>query len=127
MEQYGIVLAGLHILGPGVEPDLNLLSQLADNESKLLEVHELISDEVKALEIRLEGDKLFIEPCLPDNWNSSKIHYRYRDTVYHISLTHLQEGNNIKIIILDGQESKKIFIKIIDDRVDHQVEVKLSG
>ena len=42
MEQYGKTLAGLHILGPKVDPDQQLLSRLAENETILLEVHDLV-------------------------------------------------------------------------------------
>jgi hypothetical protein len=48
MEQYGKILAGLHILGPRVDPDQKLLSRLAENEIILLEVHDLMSDALKA-------------------------------------------------------------------------------
>ena len=48
MEQYGKTLAGLHILGPKVDPDQQLLSRLAENETILLEVHDLVSEAVKA-------------------------------------------------------------------------------
>ena len=48
MEQYGSILAGLHLLGPRVEPDQQLLSRLAENETILLEVYDLISEAVKA-------------------------------------------------------------------------------
>ena len=48
MEQYGKTLAGLHILGPRVDPDQQLLSRLSENEAILLEVHDLVSEAVKA-------------------------------------------------------------------------------
>ena len=48
MEQYGKILAGLHTLGPKVDPDQQLLSRLAENETILLEVHDLVSEAVKA-------------------------------------------------------------------------------
>ncbi len=48
MEQYGKTLAGVHILGPKVIPQQQLLSRLAENESILQEVHDLISEAVKA-------------------------------------------------------------------------------
>ena len=47
MEQYGKTLAGLHVLGPKVDPDQQLLSRLAENEEILLEVHDLVSEAVK--------------------------------------------------------------------------------
>src|SRR3972149_7763474 len=48
MEQYGKILAGLHILGPKIDPGQQLLIRLTENEAILLEVHELISEAVKA-------------------------------------------------------------------------------
>ena len=38
------------------------------------------------LGLRLETDKLHFAPCLPLEWESFKMHYRYRETVYHITV-----------------------------------------
>ena len=48
MEQYGKILAGIHVLGPRVDHDQKLISRLAENETILLEVHDLVSDALKA-------------------------------------------------------------------------------
>jgi cellobiose phosphorylase len=48
MEQYGKILAGMHTLGTKAKPVQPLLSRLADNEAILLEVHDLVSEAVKA-------------------------------------------------------------------------------
>jgi len=77
------------------------------------------------LGLRLETDKLFIEPCLPPDWVTTGIHYKYRETIYHITLTQLQEGNNKLITVIDRAESQDKFIRLIDDHIEHQVEVKL--
>ncbi|RPJ59636.1 MAG: hypothetical protein EHM23_13430, partial [Acidobacteria bacterium] len=39
------------------------------------------------LGLRLEVDKLRFAPCLPADWKQFKLHYRYRETVYHIAVT----------------------------------------
>ena len=36
------------------------------------------------LGVRLEGDALRLQPRLPTSWESLTIHYRYRETFYHI-------------------------------------------
>jgi cyclic beta-1,2-glucan synthetase len=36
------------------------------------------------LGLRLEVDKLHITPCLPADWQAFTVHYRHRETVYHI-------------------------------------------
>ena len=38
------------------------------------------------LGVTIEGNVLHIKPCVPINWQSYKIHYRYRDTIYHITI-----------------------------------------
>ncbi len=47
MEQHGKILAGVHQLKPG-RPRDRLLARLAENESLLLEVHNLVTEAVKA-------------------------------------------------------------------------------
>jgi cellobiose phosphorylase len=76
------------------------------------------------LGLRLETDKLYIEPCIPYNWTSFKIHYRYRETIYRITLTQLHEGNTKLTIILDGAECRDKFIRLVDDLQEHLAEVK---
>jgi cellobiose phosphorylase len=76
------------------------------------------------LGLRLETDKLFIEPCIPSDWDSYKIHYRYRDTVYQITVTRIHDVNTNSLIILDGVECQGNFIFLTDDRREHYAEVR---
>jgi cyclic beta-1,2-glucan synthetase len=76
------------------------------------------------LGLRLETDKLYIEPCIPSDWDSYKIHYRYRDTIYQIMITQNHDVNTNSKIILDGDECKGNFICLIDDHQKHYAEVK---
>jgi cellobiose phosphorylase len=80
------------------------------------------------LGLRLETDKLYVEPRIPLNWNSFKIHYRFRDTMYHLSVTRLHNGEPGPVITSDGVEVNQKFILLVDDRKDHNVEIKyVSG
>ena len=45
------------------------------------------------LGLRLAGDKLHLAPCLPADWPGFKIHYRYRETVYHIAIAQTGGGD----------------------------------
>ncbi len=60
------------------------------------------------LGITLEGNQLRIAPCVPDHWQSFKIHYRYRDTVYHITINcdkkQTAQANNLIQLENDGTE-----------------------
>jgi len=40
----------------------------------------------RLLGVRLDVDKLQFFPCLRDDWPSFKLHYRYRDTFYHVTV-----------------------------------------
>ena len=63
------------------------------------------------LGITLEGNQLRIKPCVPTHWQNYKIHYRYRDTVYHITI-------NCKDKQLNNIEQ---LIQLEDDRVEHNI------
>jgi len=76
------------------------------------------------LGLRLETDKLYVEPCIPPEWVSYKIHYRYRETTYQITISQIHEGNKNQIII-DGTELQGKFIPLVDDRKEHEAEVKI--
>ena len=76
------------------------------------------------LGLRLEVDKLRFTPCIPADWESFKVHYRYRETVYHITV--LQPGGgSVTSVIVDGVEQHDNVIPLLDDRQEHSVEVRI--
>jgi len=78
------------------------------------------------LGVNLEGDQLRLTPRMPESWSTYKIHYRFRQTVYHITITRvaadLQEPNPL---ILDGKSLSGTTIPLLDDRQEHSVEVQV--
>jgi len=79
------------------------------------------------LGIRLEADILHLEPCVPVTWQGYKMRYRYRQTVYHIVFSRLLTGDTGLGILLDGKVQEGTSIKLVDDRAEHRVEVKMAG
>jgi cellobiose phosphorylase len=77
------------------------------------------------LGLKLETDQLSFAPCLPADWNTYKVHYRYRETVYHISILQTNAAQNGISITVDGVEQDEAFIHLEDDRNEHTVKVKL--
>jgi cellobiose phosphorylase len=73
------------------------------------------------LGLRLEVDKLHIAPCLPAHWPGFKLHYRFRETVYHISV--VQAG--VAGLSVDGVELEGKVIPLLDDHREHTVMVKV--
>jgi cellobiose phosphorylase len=78
------------------------------------------------LGLRLEVDKLRFTPCLPTGWPSLKIHYRYRETVYHITLVNSGSGGTVERVVIDGTEHPDKCVPLSDDRIDHNVQVDVS-
>jgi cyclic beta-1,2-glucan synthetase len=74
------------------------------------------------LGLRLDMDKLYFAPHFPDAWNTFKVHYRYRETVFHIVVVRAHAGNSG--VTLDGVEQAGTFVPLVDDRKEHAVEVR---
>jgi cellobiose phosphorylase len=57
------------------------------------------------LGVNRAGDQLHLTPRLPKSWTSYKIHYRYHQTVYHITITRLgADSGGANQLSLDGQD-----------------------
>ena len=78
------------------------------------------------LGLHLDIDKLRFTPCLPADWKSFKLHYRYRETLFHITVLQPEPSRTVKRITLDGVVHSGEFIPLCDDRQQHQVEVELG-
>jgi cellobiose phosphorylase len=96
------------------------------------------------LGLHLEVDKLRLAPLVPKDWKSYKIHYRYRETFYHITIERTEgtpgasqsettrtEPERVKRVRMDGADLDQTgplqgTIALVDDRRDHFVEVQLG-
>ena len=79
------------------------------------------------LGLKIEVDKLSFEPCIPAEWDAFTVHYRFRETVYHIKVQQRHTGEvGATTVSLDGvvQEGKEI--SLADDRGEHFVEVMIA-
>jgi cellobiose phosphorylase len=78
------------------------------------------------LGVNLEGDQLRLTPRLPKSWTTYKIHYRYRQTVYHITISRLvTDAAEVNQLFLDGEELAVKTVPLADDRREHFVELKV--
>ncbi|MGA7983165.1 MAG: glycosyl hydrolase family 65 protein, partial [Chromatiaceae bacterium] len=79
------------------------------------------------LGLRLEVDRLHVAPCLPAHWEALTIHYRFRETVYHIIVSQTRAGEGVKggvmSVTVDGTESHDQTIPMVDDHREHSVAV----
>jgi cellobiose phosphorylase len=86
-------------------------------------MYQLITESL--LGIRLEVDRLRVEPQIPASWRGFTIHYRYYETVYHIHVTN--HGGPVRRVSCDGVEHDDMLIPLRDDRNDHRVEIELGS
>jgi len=78
------------------------------------------------LGVNLVGDQLHLTPRLPKSWTSFKVHYRYRQTIYHITIIPLvADWAGANQLFLDGKELASEMIPLLDDRREHFVECKV--
>ena len=82
------------------------------------------------LGLRLAGETLELVPCLPAEWPSLTIHYRYRETLYHLVITQTPTGKDepsvVSSVHVDGVEQAKKVIRLVNDKREHHVEVSVS-
>lgn len=79
------------------------------------------------LGIRKVGQRLYIDPTIPGEWNEYKVIYRYGNTEYTIIIENpnsLQHGCNS--ITLDNEFISGNSFELVDDGVGHVVKTTLS-
>ena len=79
------------------------------------------------LGVQLEGSHLRLVPRLPASWPSYKLHYRYRRTVYHITITRdAERAASGPLLTLDAQALSGDTIPLVDDHLEHFVEMRVA-
>jgi cellobiose phosphorylase len=77
------------------------------------------------LGVNREGDNLRLSPRLPRDWPSYKVHYRFRETVYHITILRDPAAATETTLTLDGQSLSGLLIPLNDDRSEHFAELRI--
>jgi cellobiose phosphorylase len=78
------------------------------------------------LGLKLEVDKLRFAPCLPPGWDTFKLDYRYRETLYRISVVQTQAAEGRTGVTLDGVAQQDGAVTLVDDRLEHAAEVSIQ-
>jgi cellobiose phosphorylase len=72
-----------------------------------------------------EPERLRLTPRLPASWKGFKLHYRFRETLYHVAITKGGAGGGRTIV--DGVVQADDSIPLVNDKMEHQVEVHLPA
>ncbi len=79
------------------------------------------------LGFKREGNRLEIDPCIPDDWLGYDATYRDGETVYNIHV-HNPHGVNRGVvrITLDGSTVTEGYVSLLNDGGGHEVQVELG-
>ncbi len=79
------------------------------------------------LGFRKEGDKLFINPSIPKDWDDYRIKYTYKNSIYNIEVKNPNGVNTgVSKILVDGNMIKDKYIKLVDDGSIHKVLIEMG-
>jgi cellobiose phosphorylase len=78
------------------------------------------------LGVTREADRLRFSPCLPVDWTTCSMRYRYGDTFYEIAVRQTPAASRALGVTLDGVVQADASIGLADDRTSHQVLVEVG-
>jgi len=88
-------------------------------------MYRLLVEDLRGL--RLEVDTLTFSPLLPAEWNEYTLHYRYRNTFYHIRVVKMtKRATQVHRVVLDGVEQHDKSIHLVDDGKEHSAVVEVG-
>ncbi len=70
-------------------------------------------------------DELTFEPCIPADWQFFKLQYRYRETLYHITVTQTHGAASAICVTVDGFQQESAAIHMVDDGKEHTADVRV--
>jgi cellobiose phosphorylase len=76
------------------------------------------------LGLKLEVNKLRFSPCLPHDWTEFKVHYRYHETVYHITVRQVDTAADAGVFV-DNKRTGADTVTLEDNRQEHFAEVRV--
>ncbi len=79
------------------------------------------------LGLHRKGDTLRIAPCIPADWPSYAMDYRYGKATYRINVTQAASSHADGSVLLDGIAQSERTIKLVDDAREHVVDVRMMA
>jgi len=88
-------------------------------------MYRLITETFLGIEVVI--DELHFTPRVPAEWKSFKLDYRFRETTYHITCLNLSSNwKTAPAVFVDGNNLPQTTLKLVNDRLEHSVEVKFQ-
>ncbi len=77
------------------------------------------------LGLRREAEKLYLNPCVPDDWQDFEINYRVGERTFYHLIVNNEHKTGEAVYRVDGALVKENYITLIDDGLKHEVRVTL--
>ena len=79
------------------------------------------------LGLRVRGEALHFEPCIPAGWPGYDVTYRFRSATYHVHVDNpAGAGRGVRSVTADGQPAAGGAVPLRDDGRAHDVRVVLG-
>ncbi|HEY9460374.1 MAG TPA: hypothetical protein VIR04_06205, partial [Paralcaligenes sp.] len=79
------------------------------------------------LGLHVKGDALTLTPSLPAAWPSFTMHYRFKESTYHIVVERISDARKTGMTVVDGVEHTGPTITLNNDGKGHTIQVTLDG
>ena len=79
------------------------------------------------LGLKRKGNTIQFEPCLPTEWEAVGIRYKYQDSHYDIRIVRGTDHEREIRILVDGVAQQDNTVYLLNDKENHQVEVRLAA
>ena len=80
------------------------------------------------LGVRVRGDALRFEPCIPAGWPGYEVTYRFGSAAYHVRVDNSAgTGRGVRSVTVDGQPAAGEVVPLRDDGREHDVRVTLGN
>jgi cellobiose phosphorylase len=78
------------------------------------------------LGVQRRGDKLSFAPCVPEDWRSWELEYRYGGTRYRVMFERVATGSTVAQVLCDEAPLADGIVPLRDDGREHLVEVRVG-
>lgn len=75
------------------------------------------------LGIKTEDGFLKLNPCPHQDWAEYRIHYRYRESLYHVHFALSRDSQAEPAVSLDNKPLNGLAVPLVDDTAEHEVKV----
>jgi len=81
----------------------------------------------KLLGLKIEVDQISLSPLFSPEWSEYKMHYRYKETFYHIRVVKVgPETWKVRKVTVDGSERPDLTIQLVNDHQEHTADVQVG-